>query len=295
MFERISSAMHLQNMSLLALVDVLVVAIIIYNLLLLIRGTRSVHMLVAMGAMVLFYFLTGPGLFHLSAFHSLLGYALLFLPIAVIVLFQHQMRQALANLGRNPLSALIPKRYEANLIQEVTLASAALASKRLGALIVIERDMGLKTFCETGIELDARVSYDLLMNIFTRRSPLHDGAVIVADGRIKAASCFLPLTTTAALSHTYGTRHRAAIGITEESDALAIVVSEERGIVSLARQGKIVEQFDAERLEAALRAALSPQPNRKARKKERRQVRVARKETVPPREVVATGGRSLSD
>ncbi len=188
--------------------------------------------------------------------HSILGNLLLYIPLVVIVLFQNQIRQALAHLGKNPFAGLLPRRGDENLIEEVTLAAASLASKRIGALIVIERDMGLRTFSETGIELDALVSYDLLMNIFTRRSPLHDGAVIIAEGRIKAASGYLPLTTNPSLSRTYGTRHRAGIGITEESDAVAIVVSEERGVVSLAEGGKISGALDAKGLERALHLAL---------------------------------------
>ena len=275
MLERLFSAIHLQNLGPMALVDILIVSIIIYNLLLLIRGTRAVHMIVAMSVLVVIYFLTGPGLIQLAAIHSLLGYGLLFLPVAVIVLFQNQIRQALANLGKGPLNALLPTRVEDNLIEEVTLAAVSLASKRVGALIVIERNMGLRTFCETGIALDALISYDLLMNIFVRRSPLHDGAVILADGRIKAASCFLPLTTRAGLSHSYGTRHRAAAGITEESDAIAIVVSEERGIVSAAKDGEISERLDAEALADFLRTELASRTGKKSHRSERHRVRGA--------------------
>jgi uncharacterized protein (TIGR00159 family) len=262
MFERLSTALHLQDLSFLALFDILLLAVIIYQLLLLIRGTRSVNILVAMAALVVLFVVTGPGLFHLQAMHRVLGNLLFYIPLAVIVLFQSQIRQALSHLGRNPFSRFLPSRVEHNLIEEVTLAAASMASKRLGALIVIEREMGLRTFQETGIALDALVSYDLLMNIFTRRSPLHDGAVIIGDGRIKAASCFLPLTTNPSLSRTYGTRHRAAIGITEESDALAVVVSEERGLVSLAEGGKIVENLTPKRLQAALTSALLPRPDK---------------------------------
>jgi uncharacterized protein (TIGR00159 family) len=263
MVERFYTALHLQDLGFWALIDILLLAVIIYQLLLLIRGTRSVNILVAMAVLVLLYVLTGPGLVELTALHSILGMLLLYIPLAVIVLFQAQIRQALANLGKNPLGVFLTRRFEEGLIEEVTLAAASLGSKRLGALIVIERDMGLRTFYETGIALDALVSYDLLMNIFTRRSPLHDGAVIIADGRVKAASCYLPLTTSPTLSRTYGTRHRAAIGITEESDAVAIVVSEERGVVSLARRGKISESLDAKALQAALTHALSTRIERK--------------------------------
>ena len=260
MFQRFSSAIHLQDLvvSPWAWIDILVLAVIIYQILLLIRGTRSVNILLAIAVLALCYLLTGPGLIQLNAVHSVLGNLLFYIPLVVIVLFQNQIRQALAHLGRNPFRDLMYKRFEERMIEEVTLAAVSLGSKRIGALIVIERGMGLRTFYETGIELEALISYDLLMNIFTRRSPLHDGAVIISDRRIKAASCYLPLTTDPTLSRTYGTRHRAAIGITEESDALAIVVSEERGVVSLARDGKIVAPLDARGLKNILNAELLP-------------------------------------
>ena len=138
-----------------------------------------------------------------------------------------------------------------------------MSSKRVGALIVIARDMGLRTFCETGIALDALVSYDLMMNIFIRRSALHDGAVIIEGGRIRAASCFLPLTTRPSLSRSYGTRHRAAIGISEESDAVAVIVSEETGGISIALGGKIIEGLNAQTLRDHLEEALASQMEEK--------------------------------
>jgi len=258
MLERLSAALHVQDLGFWALLDIFILAVLIYQLLLMIRGTRSVNVLLAIVALVLFYFVTSSGLLGLNAVHTALGRLLIYIPLAVIVLFQNQIRQALANLGRNPLYRLMPKPLEGTLIEEVTLAAASLASKRLGALIVIEREMGLRSFIETGITLDALVTYDLLMNIFTRRSPMHDGAVIIAEGRLKAASCYLPLTINPSLSRAFGTRHRAAIGITEESDAVAIVVSEERGQLSLAEGGRIHEDLDAKGLEQALHRALSP-------------------------------------
>jgi diadenylate cyclase len=256
MVDRLYAALHLQDLGLWAALDILLLAAIIYQLLLLLRGTRSVNVLLALAALALFYVATAPGLVELRAVHTILGNLLLYIPLLVIVVFQNQIRRALAHLGRNPLSAFLPRRVTENLIEEVALASASLGSKRMGALIVLERGVGLRTFAETGIALDARVSYDLLLNLFTPRSPLHDGAVIIGDGRIRAASCYLPLTTSPSLSRTYGTRHRAAIGITEESDALAIVVSEELGTVSLADNGRITTGLDARALESALRAAL---------------------------------------
>jgi uncharacterized protein (TIGR00159 family) len=261
--ERLYTALHLQELTPRGLLDIFILAVLIYQLLLLIRGTRSVNILLAMAVLVLLYVTTGPGLFELNAVHSVLGNLLVFVPFAVLILFQAQIRQALASLGTNPFSAFLPKSVEQGLIDEVALAAAALSSKRVGALIVIARDMGLRTFCETGISLDALVSYDLMMNIFIRRSALHDGAVVIEGGRIKAASCFLPLTTRPSLSRSYGTRHRAAIGITEESDALAVIVSEETGGISLAVGGHIIEGLNAQTLRDHLEEQLASQMEEK--------------------------------
>jgi uncharacterized protein (TIGR00159 family) len=258
LFDRLSSALHLKELlSAWSLLDIAVLAIIIYQLLLLVRGTRAVQMVVGVVAVVVVHILTRPGLIHLPAVHSVLGNLLLYIPFAIIVLFQNNIRQALMRVGRNPISALFPRREYETIAEEVALAATALASRRLGALIVLERNVGLRAHTQTGIRLEAVVSYDLMMNIFTPGSPLHDGAVIIADGRIKAASCYLPLTMDPSLSRAYGTRHRAAIGITEESDAMAVVVSEERGVVSLADNGRILEDLDAPGLEEKLRTVLT--------------------------------------
>lgn len=256
MLDRLATALQLQHLSLGALLDILILAVVIYQLLLLIRGTRSVNVVIAIVAMVLLYGLTAPELIGLDALHTVLGTLLAYVPIAIIVLFQSQIRRFLSKLGSNPLQGFRPRRRDERMITEIALAAASLASKRMGALIIIEREMGLRSFYETGIALDAEISYDLLMNIFTFRSPLHDGAAILSDGRIKAASCYLPLTTNPSLSRTYGTRHRAAFGITEESDALAVVVSEERRVIALIDGGELIEGLDARSLESRLRAAL---------------------------------------
>jgi diadenylate cyclase len=258
MLERLSGALHLENLGAVALLDIAVLAVLIYQFLLLVRGTRAASMITGCVALVLAHLFTGPGLFHLPAVHAVLGTLLLYIPFAIIVLFQNPIRQALTRVGRNPLSGLRPRARHEDLAEEVALAAAALASRRLGALVVFEREMGLRAFAETGISLDAHPSYDLLMNIFARGTPLHDGAVVVAEGRIRAASCYLPLTTRPGLSRSLGTRHRAAVGITEESDAVAVVVSEERGIISVAEAGEIDEGLDAATLRARLRAALAP-------------------------------------
>jgi len=267
MLERLYADLHVQDLltSPLAVLDVLLLAVVIYQLLLLVRGTRTANMMIALAVLVLFYLVTKPGLLSFNAFHTVLGTLLTYVPIAVIVLFQRQIRQALSNLGRNPFASLLPSKEYTALVEEIALAAASLASKRLGALIVVERDMGLRSFYETGISLDAEVSYDLLMNIFTYHSPLHDGAVVIAEERIKAASCYLPLTMNPTLSRTYGTRHRAAFGITEESDALAVIVSEERGVISLVDGAEIVEHHDAASLQTALIEALGSETKKQQR------------------------------
>jgi diadenylate cyclase len=242
----------------LALLDILILATIIYQILLLIRGSRAVHMIVGVAAVLLLHVLTRPGLFYLPAVHAVLGDLLLYIPLAVIVVFQNQIRQVLARVGRNPIAAILTRRPHDNVVEELALAAVSLASKRLGALIVIERELGLRAFSETGITLDAYVSYDLLMSVFQRNAPLHDGAVVIVGQRIRAACAYLPLTTNPNLSRSYGTRHRAAIGITEESDAIAIVVSEQRGCVSFCEAGTIVEDLDATALTTYLETALTP-------------------------------------
>ncbi len=264
MFERISTALHLHDLRGLALLDIAVLAIIIYQLLVLIRGTRAVQMVVGVAGVVALHLITGPNVLGLPAVHTVLGNLLLYIPFAVIVLFQNQIRQALMRFGRNPIAGLLPRRQYQDVVEEVALAAVSLASKRYGALIVLERGAGLRAFSQTGIKLESVVSYDLLVNLFTPGSPLHDGAVIIAEGRIKAAACYLPLTANPSLSRTYGTRHRAAIGITEESDAIAVVVSEERGLVSLCEDGRIVERLDARKLTERLTSLLAPRPESRA-------------------------------
>ena len=257
MFERLAAAAHLHDLGGLAVLDILILAVIIYQLLLLIRGTRAVHMIVGVVALVLVHFVTRPGLFYLPAVHAVLGDVLLYIPLAVIVLFQNQLRQALARVGRTPLSALLSRRMNVHAVEEIALAAVSLSGKRLGALFVIERELGLRAFSETGITLDANVSYDLLVSIFQRGAPLHDGAVIIVGPRVRAACAYLPLTTNPNLSRRFGTRHRAAIGITEESDAVAVVVSEERGTVSWCEAGRIEEDLDAGELTRRLEAAMT--------------------------------------
>ena len=178
----------------------------------------------------------------------MLSALIFYLPFAVIVLFAQELRRALAAFGRNPFFSLFSGYQSEETISDVVLAMTSLSARRIGALVVLERREGLKTYIDNGVPLDARVSYDLLVTVFAPGTPLHDGAVILSGERVAAASCFLPLSLKEGLSKRFGTRHRAAIGITEETDALAVVVSEERGTISLARDGKLIEDLDGKSL-----------------------------------------------
>ncbi len=242
----------------LALLDLGLLWFAIYQLMVLIRRTRAAQMAYGLLGVVLLWMLTGPmAPLRLQAINWVLSQVLIYGGFVVIVIFQNPIRQALAQFGRNPFRRFRPLQDDmTRIIEEIALSCSAMGSKRIGALIVLERSHGLKNFIDTGIELDARVSYDLLINIFTPKTPLHDGAVIISEGRIKGASCFLPLSQDPYISREFGTRHRAAIGITEETDALAIVVSEERGVVSVAIDGALHENLDTRSLRALLEEQL---------------------------------------
>jgi diadenylate cyclase len=231
-------------------IDVLVVAIVVYNLLLLIRGTRAVQMLLGIVFVGIVYYLAR--IIELPTLQRMLESLLIVLPFAIIVLFQQEMRRALASFGRNPLWGLTKQQKVVASFGDIVLAATTLSSRRIGALIVIERLQGLRTYVENGIPLDAALSYDLLINVFTPDTPLHDGAVIVQDDRIAAAACFLPLTPNPELSKELGTRHRAALGITEETDAVAVIVSEESGTISVCFDGEMVRDLDGKSLRNSL-------------------------------------------
>jgi diadenylate cyclase len=217
--------------------DILMVAALIYQCLMVVRGTRAGHILAGILVMMLLY---GIALWAgLEALRSVLSFIVPYLGIAIIVLFQSEIRRTLARIGRKRWFGLASGFQAPESAGEILFAVEQLAEKRIGALIVIERDIGLRTFVESGVRLDAHISRDLLLSIFQPGLPLHDGAVIVHKDRIAAAACFLPLTTNPALSLQLGTRHRAAIGITEEADCLTLVVSEETGRISVAAFGEL--------------------------------------------------------
>jgi uncharacterized protein (TIGR00159 family) len=235
--------------------DILLVAFIIYQLLLFIRGTHAVQM--ALGAFVLVVLFWASLLLNLETVNWLLRTFLPFLVFGIIVIFQSEIRKVLAHLGKTPFLGVAGAKRKEEVIDEVVLAATTLASRKTGAIMVVEREMGLRSYIETGIALDAVLTYDLLINVFTPDTPLHDGAVIIQGNRIAAAACFLPLTVNPELSRTLGSRHRAAIGLSEDTDAVAVVVSEETGIISLVEDGRIRRELDGKALRAALVQALA--------------------------------------
>jgi diadenylate cyclase len=227
-------------------VDILVVAAIAYFLLRLIRGTRAVQMV--LGIVTVFLLYEAAAILKLVAVRTVLETLLFYLPFAIIVIFAPELRRALALFGRTPFLAWFTGIQAAETISDIVLAATSMSARRIGALIVLERREGLKTYIENGVGIDAAVSYDLLVTLFAPGTPLHDGAVIISGERIAAAASFLPLSLKEGLPKRIGTRHRAAVGITEETDALAVVVSEERGTISVARDGHLIEDLDGKAL-----------------------------------------------
>src|SRR6266567_4423998 len=236
-----------------AIADIVLVFLVVYGALKRLRGTRAAPMAAGIGAFALLYWLAvNQGL---TTLEFILRGALLYIGVAIIVLFQTEIRQALIKFGnrfRVPFTRRERGQLGESIYDEIVLAATTLASTKTGALIVIERNVGLKGIVDAGVKLDAELSYDLIVSIFNPSSPLHDGAIIVRGDRIAAASCFLPLSLNPLLSKDLGTRHRAALGVTEDSDAVAVVVSEETGLISFVRAGRIKRALDATRLRAAI-------------------------------------------
>ena len=237
--------------------DFVFVFIIVYVLLKLVRGTRALPMAVGMVTLGLLYWLAVAQ--DLPTLEFVLRGALLYIGVAIIVLFQTEIRQALIYFG-NRLRFPILRRQRGQLgetiYDEIVLAATTLASGKIGALIVIERNVGLRNFIDAGVQLDAKLTYDLLVTIFNTEAPLHDGATIIQRERIAAASCFLPLTKNPSISRELGTRHRAAIGITEDTDAISVVVSEETGLISFVEGGQIKRNLDTNQLRSLLLSAM---------------------------------------
>jgi diadenylate cyclase len=237
------------------LADILVVSILVYEVLKLIRGTRAVQM--GVGGLFLVALFYGSRWGHLETVNWLIRNLFGYVVFAVIVLFQSDIRRALAHLGRAPFFRYFAQAESAEeSVEELIVAAGMLSTQRIGAIIAVERQIGLRNYIEGGIPLDARLTYDLMLSIFQPKSPLHDGAVIVQEDRVAAAACFLPLTVNPKLSKELGSRHRAAIGLTEENDSVAIVVSEETGALSIVADGQIERGLTVDDLRARLRALL---------------------------------------
>jgi diadenylate cyclase len=233
------------RLTLTAIIDILAVAILIYELLLIVRGTRAAQILLGIGTLILIY--AASVYAGLEALRALLSYLVPYFPIAVIILFQSEIRRTLARLGRKRFFGTGFRRPES--IDEILLALNIMAQDRVGALIILERDIGLRTFIESGVRIDGEISRDLLLSIFRPGAAMHDGAVIVQKDRIAAAACFLPLSTNPSLSGKLGTRHRAGIGITEETDCLSLIVSEETGRLSVAAAGELEQHLTIEEVD----------------------------------------------
>ena len=242
------------SLRLIDLLDVGIVAFIVYRVLLLIKGTRAMQMLTGLGILGIGFYLSS--MLELFTTHWLFSYFFDYLILIVIVLFQDDLRRALTHMGRNPFFSAASAEEEREMVDDIARAATRLANEKIGALIVIERETGLKNFIDTGSRIDSRVKSELIYSIFVPNSPIHDGALIIRGGRIAAAGCFLPLSKDPNIDKRYGTRHRAALGITEDSDAIVVLVSEEAGEAHLVKNGKITTNLTEQELTQSLVALL---------------------------------------
>jgi len=232
-----------------AIIDILLVALVVYEFLALIKGTRAALMLVGVAVVGFAFYFSRLG--ELTTLNWLISTLLPYGVFALIVVFAPELRQALTRMGRK-ITLSRAQTSEADAYDDIVLAANLFSQNQTGALIVIEREIGLRTYIESGVPLDAHISYDLLATIFRPSAPLHDGAVIVQKDRVAAAACFLPLSMNPVLSTQLGTRHRAGIGVTEETDAISVIVSEETGSISVAVGGRIERDLSVEQLRERL-------------------------------------------
>ncbi|UCD72262.1 MAG: diadenylate cyclase CdaA [Syntrophobacterales bacterium] len=232
------------------IVDIVIVSVLIYWIIIFIKGTRAVQMIFGLALIIIAFYISRKG--ELLALHWILNTFWTSIIVLIIVIFQNDIRRALTTVGKNPFFTGIGFTEESHFFEDLIRASVSLANKRIGALIVFERNTGLREYIEGGIDLEAKVSKELIGSIFTPPSPLHDGAVIIRDRKIAAAGCLLPLSMDSEVGNDLGTRHRAAIGLTKETDAAVIIISEETGTISLALEGKITRNLDAPALRKIL-------------------------------------------
>lgn len=246
----VSSWKSLPHLTWVSVADILLVAILIYQAIRILRGRRAANVLSGIGILILVYILSIVS--RLDLMRTILETMAPYTAFALIVMFQSEIRRVLSSLSEGRLFTLGRQLESREVIDEIVLAVSHLSKECQGALIVLEGEVGLRTFVESGVPVDSQVTRDLLLAIFYPGGSLHDGAVIVQGGRLAAAACFLPLTMNPELSLQLGTRHRAAIGVTEESDCLAVVVSEETGRISVARRGELTSNLSVEELAGIL-------------------------------------------
>lgn len=240
----------LRNLSGRDVIDILLVASLFYLLYTFVKGTRAVHVLQGLVLLVILAFLAQK--FNVRTTAWILSSALSVLVLAFIILFQPELRRALGRLGQHRLFSFFQESMEEEMIDEIVKAANVLSARRFGALIAVEKGAGLKPFIETGVRLDSVVSSELISTVFMSKGALHDGALIIQEKQIAAAGCILPLTENPDVKRVYGTRHRAALGLSEETDAVIVVVSEETGGISLVQQGKMANGLDPETLKEML-------------------------------------------
>lgn len=230
-------------------IEILILWYVIYVLLLFIKGTRTVQVLKGLSILIVAFFLSQ--LLDLGVINWILTRIFTIAVVAFLIIFQPELRRGLARLGQNPFFSVFSREHR-KIIDEIIKAIFALSGKKIGALIALEREIGLRTYIESGVLLSSKVSSELINTIFMPNTSLHDGGVIIRDGRIQAAGCLFPLTENPKVSKTLGTRHRAALGLSEETDAVVIIVSEETGAISIAVSGKLIRNLNEETLRKSL-------------------------------------------
>jgi diadenylate cyclase len=254
---------ELEMFNIISIIDIAIVAFVIYKVMMIIKGTRAVQLIKGLVVLIMASLLSNWLGFRTFAW--ILGQVQTVLVVALPVVFQPELRRALEQLGRGRFfarpMAMLNEEALGNLVEEVVRAVKVLSNNNIGALIIIERETGVNDFIETGIKIDGLVSTEFLVNIFIPKSPLHDGAVIIRGDRVMAAGCFLPLSENPNLSKELGTRHRAGLGLTEQSDALGIIVSEETGVISIAEEGRLTRYLDENTLKEILSKRLQTKHN----------------------------------
>jgi uncharacterized protein (TIGR00159 family) len=241
-------------------VDIAIVSMLIYWIIILIKGTRAVQMIFGLVLIIAAFIISRKVEF--LTLHWILNTFLSSIILVIVVIFQHDIRRALTTFGKNPFFTGTGLAEGSHTFEELIMATVSLANKKTGALIVLERKTGLREYIEGGTDLEAKISKELIGSIFQPPSPLHDGALIIRDGKIAAAGCLLPLSMDSEVSNDMGTRHRAAIGLTKETDAAVIIISEETGAISFALEGKITRNLDSTTLRRILLRLFQPRGTR---------------------------------